>query len=54
MLYIKAMFVRHGDIPEDQQLDLVICNLAPFYSMQLPDVNSELENACLKLEVKKF
>lgn len=37
-------------------LDLVIRILAPFYSLQLPVVNSlqELDDECLKLEVNKF
>lgn len=56
MSCLKAMFLRHGSLSEEQQLDLIIRNLAPFYSMQLPVVNSlnDVEEECLKLEVKKF
>ena len=52
---MASMFLRHGDISPELQLDIVSRNLAPFYVMNLPSVNSleELERACLALEVKK-
>lgn len=51
-----SMFRRYGTVSEDVQLRLISKNLAPFYTMQLPLVNSlsELEDECLKLERKKF
>lgn len=53
---IRAMFRRHGNVPDDVQLEIVSRNLAPFYLMQLPEVTclEDLEAECLKLEVKKF
>lgn len=53
---MSAMFNRYGDISEEIKLSILIRNLAPFYTMQLPDVSSlrELEEECLKIEVKKF
>lgn len=41
---------------ETAQLDILTRNLAPFYSTQLPVVDniSQLEEECLKLEVKKY
>lgn len=53
---MSSMFRRHGDIPESVQLHIIIGNLAPFYTMNLPTVSSlaELEDECLKLEGKKF
>uniref|UniRef100_V5GNH6 Gag polyprotein n=1 Tax=Anoplophora glabripennis TaxID=217634 RepID=V5GNH6_ANOGL len=51
-----SMFRRYGTVAEDVQLRLITRNLAPFYIMQLPVVNSlsELEDECLKLEKKKY
>lgn len=56
MTCMNAMCKRYGSIPEDVQVDILSRNLAPFYTMQLPPVNSlaQLEEECLKLEVKKF
>lgn len=53
---LKSMFRRHEGISDEVQLDIATRNLAPFYTMQLPVVNTieELEIECLKLEVKKF
>lgn len=53
---MTAMFKRYGKVSEDLKLDILIKNLAPFYMMQLPTVDSlqELETECLKLEVKKY
>uniref|UniRef100_A0AAR5QHS1 RNA-directed DNA polymerase n=1 Tax=Dendroctonus ponderosae TaxID=77166 RepID=A0AAR5QHS1_DENPD len=53
---MKALFQRYGTLPEETQLDMVVRNLAPFYSTQLPIVRSfaELEDECLRVEAKKF
>lgn len=53
---MSAMFSRYGGVAADIRLDIVTRNLAPFYIMQLPIVNSlrELEEECLKLETKKY
>ena len=53
---MSALFRRYGGISEDVQLDIVTRNLSPFYTTQLPIVNSmeELEEECLKLEAKKY
>ena len=52
---MTTLFNRHGDIAESVRLSIVSRNLAPFYTEQLPEVQSisELEIECLKLEVKK-
>lgn len=56
MSTMAALFRRYGHVPEDAQLEIISRNLAPFYTTQLPIVNSleELENQCLKLEAKKY
>lgn len=53
---MNALFRRYDGIPADVQLDMVSRNLSPFYTTQLPIVNSmeELESECLKLEAKKY
>ena len=53
---MTALFRRYGSISEDVQLDIVSRNLSPFYTTQLPVVNTlgELEEECLKLEAKKY
>lgn len=53
---MAALFARYGKVGPDVQLDITVRNLAPFYTMQLPVVRSleELEQECLKLEVKKY
>lgn len=53
---MKSMFRRYGTISEEMQLDIIVRNLAPFYTSQLPEVFSlqELESECIKLETKKF
>lgn len=53
---IQALIVRYGGMSKAVQLDIVRRNLAPFYLMQLPAVDTldELETECLKLETKKF
>lgn len=53
---MSALFNRYGKVTSDVQLDIVVRNLAPFYTMQLPVVRNldELERECLKLEVKKY
>lgn len=53
---MNALFRRYGGLPETTQLDIIVRNLSPFYSTQLSVVNTieELEQECLKLEVKKY
>ncbi|XP_031328723.1 uncharacterized protein LOC116180357 isoform X2 [Photinus pyralis] len=53
---MTTLFSRYGDIPLDIQLDILVRNLAPFYTMQLPTVKSlrELEEECLQLETRKY
>lgn len=53
---MTAMFERYGNVSEELRLDIICKNLSPFYIMQLPAVKtlSELEEECLKLEIKKF
>lgn len=53
---MNSMFRRYGSLDENARLDILVRNLAPFYSTQLPTVTNlqELEDECLKLEVKKF
>lgn len=53
---MNALFRRYGSMPAVAQLDIVSRNLSPFYTTQLPVVNSldELEEECLKLEAKKY
>lgn len=50
-----SMFRRYGPVAEDIQLRIISKNLAPFYTMQLPNVTSlaNLEDECLKLEKRK-
>jgi len=52
---MQALFRRYGDLTSEAQLDILIRNLSPFYSTQLPVVRTieELEEECLKLETKK-
>lgn len=52
---MHALFRRYGNLPPEVQLDIVSRNLSPFYTTQLPVVNTidELEEECLKLETKK-
>lgn len=53
---MHALFRRYGHMSEDVKLDIISRNLAPFYTTQLPNVNSleELEDQCLILEGKKY
>lgn len=53
---MTAMFRRYGQVTEELQLGIITRNLAPFYSTQLPVVRTleELEDACIKLETKKY
>ena len=53
---MTALCNRHGSIPEDVRLSIISRNLSPFYTQQLPVVQSvaELESECLKLEIKKY
>jgi hypothetical protein len=53
---MNSMFRRYGDMTDETKLHMVTRNLAPFYTMQLPLVRTlrELEDECLKLEVKKY
>lgn len=53
---MQALFRRYGDLTSEAQLDILIRNLSPFYSTQLPVVGTieELEEECLKLETKKY
>lgn len=54
---MNSMFRRHGSVPADAQLDIIIRNLSPFYTMNLPsDIKTmqQLEDECLKIEVKKY
>lgn len=53
---MSAMFRRYGPLAEDVQLSMLIRNLAPFYTMQLPTVHdlAQLEDECLKLEQRKY
>lgn len=53
---MQALFRRYGHMSEDVKLDIISRNLAPFYTTQLPIVNSleELEDQCLILEGKKY
>lgn len=53
---MQALFARYGGLDETVQLDILVRNLAPFYSTQLSEVSSitDLEEECLKLETKKF
>lgn len=53
---MSTLFSRYGAIPSDVRLDIVTKNLAPFYVMNLPVVESleQLERECLQLEVKKY
>lgn len=56
MSSMHALFRRYGYMSEDVKLDIITRNLAPFYTTQLPAVNSleELEDQCLVLEGKKY
>lgn len=53
---MTALFRRYGPVSEELQLGIIVRNLSPFYSTQLPIVQSleELEDVCLKLETKKY
>lgn len=53
---MNAMFRRYGSLSEDVQLGMIMRNLAPFYTMQLPVIRNlqQLEDECLILETKKF
>lgn len=53
---MQALFRRYVGLSEAVQLDILCRNLSPFYSTQLPDVDTieELEEECLKLETKKY
>lgn len=53
---MSALFRRHGELTPESQLDIIIRNLSPFYTTQLPLVESidELEKEALKLESRKF
>lgn len=53
---MNSMFRRYGHVEDDIKLNIVVRNLAPFYSTQLPSVSSlhDLEDACLILERKKY
>lgn len=53
---MQALFRRYDGLSPDTQLDILCRNLSPFYTTQLPVVNTieELERECLKLEVKKY
>lgn len=53
---MSSLFRRYGMVPPEAQLEIVIRNLAPFYTTQLPVVDTleELEKECLKLEAKKY
>lgn len=53
---MSTLFARYGKIQADVQLDIILKNLAPFYVMNLPVVESleQLERECLQLEVKKY
>jgi len=53
---MSALFRRYSLVPPDAQLEIITRNLAPFYTTQLPVVQSveELEQECLKLEAKKY
>jgi hypothetical protein len=53
---MQALFRRYDGLSEDAQLDILCRNLSPFYSTQLPVVRTleELEEECIKLEVKKY
>lgn len=55
LVCMNAMFRRYGKVSEDVQLGIIVRNLAPFYTMQLPSVSSleQLEEECLKLEARK-
>lgn len=53
---MSSLFRRYGSVPPDAQLEIIIRNLSPFYTTQLPVVDTieELEAECLKLEAKKY
>lgn len=53
---MHALFRRYGGLTDEVQLEILCRNLSPFYSTQLPDVDTveELEVECLKLETKKY
>lgn len=53
---MKGLFSKYGKMNSEEQLSIVLRNLAPFYVMQLPVVTSleELETECQKLEIKKY
>lgn len=53
---MHALCRRYGGMSEDVKLDIIARNLAPFYTTQLPLVNSleELEECCMALEAKKY
>lgn len=53
---MTAMLERYGNVSEELCLDIIVKNLAPFYVMQLLEVSTlaELEEECLKLEVRKY
>lgn len=53
---MQALFRRYDGLTPETQLDILSRNLSPFYTTQLPVVNSleELEHECLKLETKKY
>lgn len=53
---MSSLFRRYGEVPADAQLEIIMRNLSPFYTTQLPVVNTleELERECLKLESRKY
>jgi len=53
---MQALFRRYGELFPETPLDILIRNLSPFYTTQLPVVKTieELEQECLKLETKKY
>lgn len=56
MACITSMCERYGGLTSEAELDIILRNLSPFYTMQLPVITSlqQLEVECLALEVKKF
>ena len=53
---MQALVLRYGQISKEVQLDIVRRNLAPYYTLQLPPVQTleELERECLVIETKKY
>ena len=53
---MQALVLRYGQITKEVQLDIVRRNLAPYYTLQLPPVQTleELERVCLLIETKKY